>query len=141
MGSRRYRGLRRWSPTYRVISRGFGIYKNFLCWNHAKRGPQGAHEAPGHAWGRVVLPGGLWGPCGSSAAPRKLPRSVSFQKKVVNINYRYVGDVSVISPSPFKVTCQLWLFEPSLSHGHSRSGGLIWSARLEGDPTTRNTSL
>ena len=41
---------------------------------------RGAHKLPGRALGGA-RPGGLWGPCGSSAASPKLPGSVSFQKK------------------------------------------------------------
>ena len=38
MKSWRYIGLRRWNRSSRVISGGFGIYKNVWHWNHAKKG-------------------------------------------------------------------------------------------------------
>ena len=54
----------------------------FWRWNHTKKGHRGATRHQGMP-GWVACPGGLWGPCGSSATPPKLPGSVSFQKKIV----------------------------------------------------------
>ena len=80
MGSPWYRGLRQRSPSSRVISGGFGIYKNFWRWNHAKKGHRGpmSHQGPP---GEVAHPGGSWSPCGSSGLLPKLLVFILANKK------------------------------------------------------------
>ena len=58
----------------------FGIYRIFQRWNRVKGGLRGPTRHLG-APGGLARPGGLWGPCGSSAAPTKLPGSLLVQKK------------------------------------------------------------
>ena len=77
----RYRGLWRRRRSSRFISGGFSIYRIFQRWNHAKRGHRGTTRHLG-ARGGLARPGGLWGPCGSSAPPTKLHGSLLVQKTI-----------------------------------------------------------
>ena len=76
----RYRGLRWQNNSSRLNFGGFWIYMIFWRWNHAKmchRGPT-SYQGTATPW---LRPGGLWGPCGSSGTPPKLPGFLYFQKK------------------------------------------------------------